>query len=392
MRVLLLSAYAAQSHRYWQQGLQSMFPDWDWMELNLPPRHFSWRVRGNPLFWSIAESATLQQPYDLLIATSMVDLATLRGLVPALATIPSALYFHENQFDYPQQGSQQSLVEAQMVSLYSSLAATRLLFNSRFNLETFMQGCDALLRRLPDYVPTGVVKSLRDKAAVLPVPLWDAHFTDVVPYWPARPCCVLDRETLSIASASSRRSDRQATGRPLRILWSGRFEYDKGGEGLLAILRILSREDIEFELAITGQQFRNSPPVFGVIEREFSAQLVQFGYLECAAQLRGLQCAADIVLSTALHEFQGLAVMEAVSAGCVPLVPDRLAYTEIYPEKFRYQSNASEPHREAASAVERILSIELDLRGGKVQPPSLAAWSTVALQTAYEIEFRELRT
>ena len=46
MRVLLLSAYAAQSHRYWQARLQSMFADWEWEVLSLPPRYFSWRVRG----------------------------------------------------------------------------------------------------------------------------------------------------------------------------------------------------------------------------------------------------------------------------------------------------------------------------------------------------------
>ena len=92
MRVLLLSAYAAQSHRYWRQGLTRMFPDWQWTVLELPPRHFSWRVRGNPLHWSLAERERLTEPQDLLIATSMVDLATLRGLVPALSRIPSLLY------------------------------------------------------------------------------------------------------------------------------------------------------------------------------------------------------------------------------------------------------------------------------------------------------------
>ena len=76
MKILLLSAYAARSHVHWQQMLQSMFPRWEWTVLELPPRHFSWRVRGNALYWSIEEQDTLEQAYDLLIATSMVDLAT----------------------------------------------------------------------------------------------------------------------------------------------------------------------------------------------------------------------------------------------------------------------------------------------------------------------------
>ena len=61
MRVLLLSAYAAQSHRYWQQRLRTMFGDWDWTELSLPPRYFSWRIRGNPLIWSRNQRQALEQ-------------------------------------------------------------------------------------------------------------------------------------------------------------------------------------------------------------------------------------------------------------------------------------------------------------------------------------------
>ena len=149
MRVLLLSAYAARSHVHWQQSLQAMFPEWHWQVLSLPPRYFSWRVRGNPLSWALQERATLEAGYDLLLATSMVDLATLRGLVPCLAQIPSVLYFHENQFDYPQDRQQHSLLEAQMVSLYAALVADHLLFNSHYNRDSFLGGVRALLHRLP---------------------------------------------------------------------------------------------------------------------------------------------------------------------------------------------------------------------------------------------------
>ena len=185
MRVLLLSAYAAQSHRYWQAGLQQMFPHWQWVELELPARHFSWRVRGNPLFWSVSERAVLESEFQIVIATSMVDLATLRGLVPSLSAIPSLLYFHENQFDFPQDRQQHSLLEAQMVSIYSAMAADRIAFNSVFNRDSFLQGCRALFARLPDFVPEGVVEALEDKSHVLPVPLLPAPDGAGVG-WPSR--------------------------------------------------------------------------------------------------------------------------------------------------------------------------------------------------------------
>lgn len=112
-RILLLSAYDAASHRYWHQLLRQELNDWDWQLLTLPARHFSWRIRGNPLYWAQACRETLEQAYDLVLATSMVDLSTLRGLVPALAGIPTLLYFHENQFAYPSGQARHGSLEAQ---------------------------------------------------------------------------------------------------------------------------------------------------------------------------------------------------------------------------------------------------------------------------------------
>jgi glycosyltransferase involved in cell wall biosynthesis len=369
VRALLLSAYAAESHTYWQRSLQQMFPGWDWACLELPPRYFSWRVRGNPLYWSLAERETLQQDRDLLIATSMVDLATLRGLVPALATVPTLLYFHENQFDYPQQRQQHSLLEAQMVSLYSALAADRIAFNSAYNRDTFISGCRELLARMPDKVPPRIPELLQAKSTVLPVPLLPQRAADM-PCWPGEQGAVAER--------------------PLRILWSARFEHDKGGEGLHAVLQQLEAAGLEYELAVTGQQFRNSPAIFTRIEAEFGHRLVQFGYLESATDYAGLQQGADIVLSTAVHEFQGLAVLQAVQAGCVPVVPDRLAYRELYPERYRYTSSPESPRQEARAAASMVVEIAADICRGAVSAPDVSQFSLASIEQAYSAELQLL--
>jgi len=57
---------------------------------------------------------------------------------------------------------------------------------------------------------------------------------------------------------------------------------------------------------------------------------------------------AGIVVSTAKHEFQGLAMQEAVSARALPLAPDALCYPEQYPEHCLY------PMGHVQSLVERL--------------------------------------
>ena len=363
MRVLVLSAYDAVSHRYWREALQEMFPDWSWQHLTLPPRHFSWRVRGNPLHWALAERELLEARYDLLIATSMVDLATLRGLVPALAALPSVLYFHENQFAYPQTRQRHALVEAQMVSLYAALAADTLVFNSNYNRATFFAGLGTLLQRLPDKVPRGVDARLRDKSLVLPVPLRSAAQSDVATCWPQR----------RAGTVSS----------PLRLLWLGRFEHDKGGESLLCTLRELERCGLDYELALVGQQFRESPAAFATIADQFTHRLVQFGYLPQRQDYLGWLAGADLVLSTALHEFQGIAVLEAVRAACLPVVPDRLAYPEIFEPRWCYPSAPERPAEEGAGAATLIIELAEALAGGEVRAPDIDRFALEQLRPEY---------
>ncbi|MEM1155434.1 MAG: DUF3524 domain-containing protein [Pseudomonadota bacterium] len=365
VRVLLLSAYDAASHRHWQREFMAMFPDWHWQVLTLPARHFAWRMRGNPLSWALSEADILRQHYDAVVATSMVDLATLRGLIPSLGDIPSLLYFHENQFVYPRSSHAHSSIDVQMVSLYSALAATGLAFNSCYNRDSFLDGVQQLLKSLPDHIPPGVVDRLRDKAHVLPVPLQaDAAAASQCPSWPG--------------------TQGELAVRSLRLLWSGRFEHDKGGQSLLLLLQALEASGIDYELAVTGQQFRKMPAAFDRIESDFSHRLVHFGFVHDEKMLHALQWASDIILSTADHEFQGLAVLQAVVRGCLPAVPDRLAYQEIYPELFRYPSVPSDPTAEAAGAAKLVTQLEAGLRSETISAPDVSRFSAFALRPRYQ--------
>ncbi len=362
MRVLLLSAYDAYSHRRWREGLVAAFPDWDWSVLTLPPRHFNWRIRGNSLSWAFTEQARLARPCDLLIATSMTDLATLKGLVPGLAGVPTLVYCHENQFAYPVGREETLRLEPRMVNLYTTLAADRVVFNSACNRDSFLAGVQALLDKMPDAVPPGIAGRIGARSRILPVPL-EAHWF-------------------------SRRLPGPEAGAPFTIVWNHRWEYDKAPERLYQALLQLRAAGIEFRVHVIGQQFREQPPVFAEMQQALAGCIGEWGMVRDAADYRALLRQSHVVLSTARHEFQGLAVLEAVASGCIPLVPDRLAYPEWLAPEYRYPSSPADPERESGDIARRLMLLAEQHTQGVLRPPpdvSGLSWSRLGPDYAAEI-------
>ncbi|MEK9871855.1 MAG: DUF3524 domain-containing protein [Gammaproteobacteria bacterium] len=325
MKILVLSPYDAVSHSLWRHDLADylaqQLPDLEMTQIALPPRYFSWRFRGNSL--SLSRHPALVQTYDLVIATSMTDLAALRGLCPPLACVPVIVYYHENQFVYPDSHSQGQL-ERQLTSLYTALSADRVLFNSVYNRDTFFAGADQLLGKMPDEVPAGTVDSIRARAEVVPVALSQP---DV-----------------------QAQSERQG---PLRIAWNHRWEADKGPGLLAEIVERLLVSDLDFSMSLMGQQFRQVPVEISecLVALEAAGRLGHGGHIDDRERYLQALIEHDVVLSTAQHEFQGLAVQEAMLCGCVPVVPDNLSYPEYVPAEYRYKSGS-----EAVELLRKIVA------------------------------------
>ena len=71
--------------------------------------------------------------------------------------------------------------------------------------------------------------------------------------------------------------------------------------------------------------------------KRLAKRIIHFGYAASRQQYLRLLGRGDFVLSTAIHEFFGLAVIEAVRCGCHPLLPSRLSYPEIFAKQYLYE-------------------------------------------------------
>ncbi|MCF7822506.1 MAG: DUF3524 domain-containing protein [Mariprofundaceae bacterium] len=351
-KILLLSAYDAVSHQQWRKGLVAAFPEHEWRVLTLPPRHFSWRIRGNSLTWAISEDEIFKQSFDLIIATSMTDLSALKGMRPSLAAVPTLLYFHENQFAYPESGMEHHSIEPKITSIYAAVSADRIAFNSDYNCRTFLGGVSSLLKKMPDHVPSGIDTLLMQKSSTLPVPLNDSLF----------------------------QAGGWKKGEPFTLLWNHRWEYDKAPERFFSALCILKKRGVSFKVNVVGQRFRRTPDIFDQMKDKLSDHIGTWGYVDNRAEYTALMQQSHVVVSTALHDFQGLAVLEATAAGAVPCVPDRLAYREYIPEQFRFESSPDCAEAESKALASRLVQLAGLYQTGKLPlapDVSFLSWKTM---------------
>lgn len=329
LRALFIEPFDIGSHARFRRSITEGV-EADWTQLTLPGRHWKWRMRGAAVWFAQQHRDELEREHDVLFASSYLPLAELHGLVPRTAPIPSILYFHENQLAYPIRRKQGGVDNHYgFTQLVSSLAATAVVFNSEYNRDSFLEASAVLLKKMPDAVPNTWLPEIRDKSHVLPLPLTfsESEFTPSPP-----------RET-----------------GPL-ILWNHRWEWDKSPEVFCDALIALAARDVPFRVAFCGERFRSAPPCFNEARDVLGERVVAFGHAPMQEYQAHLH-SADIVVSTAIHEFFGISIVEAIDAGAMPLVPNRLAYPETVPIEYRYDEDEQfEPRLQAL--CERYMSGE----------------------------------
>ncbi len=306
LRILALEPYYGGSHRAFLDGYRSHSRHRLDL-LTMPARKWKWRMRGAALEMG-RRTADRVGDFDVLFVSDFVDLAALLGMHRrALADVPAVAYFHENQLTYPVPNEDERDYQYGFTNITTCLAADRVLFNSAYHRDSFLDAAESMLRRMPDFVPDWAPDSVRVKSAVVPVGV--------------------DLEAIDRA----RGSVRSAVG-PLRILWNHRWEYDKGAEEFFDVLLELQENNCDFRVAVTGESFRDVPEVFEEARRALADRIDVFGYVADRLDYVSVMLNSDVVVSTATQEFFGISIVEATYAGCTPLLPDRLSYPELLPQ------------------------------------------------------------
>ncbi len=313
MDIWLVEPYYTGSHRAWADGYRANSRHRVRL-LTLPGRFWKWRMQGGAV--TLARKAgRLENTPDLILASDMLNLPLFLALSGSrLAGVPVVLYFHENQLTYPLQPGEKRDLHYGFINWASALRADTVCFNSAYHQEAFLEELPRLLKHFPDYTELWSVASLRARSQVLPLGLDLARLDGYRPQQPAegRP--------------------KPADTRPA-ILWNHRWEYDKDPVTFFQAIYALHEEGLDFGLILLGEAFRNHPDEFLEVRQRLPERIVHFGYAEDAAAYSRLLWQADIVVSTALHEFFGAAVVEACYCGCFPILPRRLSYPELLPEQ-----------------------------------------------------------
>jgi len=314
LTIWLLTPYHAGSHRAWAEGFAAHSRHCVRL-LTMHGHFWKWRLHGAAL--ELAEQArgllAAGERPDLLLATSMVNVPAFLALTRrALAATPIVLYMHENQLTYPLQAGEKRDLTYGMIQHLSMCAADRVCFNSAYHLQSWYAEVPRLLKHFPDYTHLETIAAAQAKSRVLPVG------------------CDLQR----LAAYRDGAARGSTAGLPPLILWNQRWEYDKAPATMLRALYALAEEGLAFRVALAGENFRVQPAEFEAARSRLGDRLIHYGYAERLADYAGLLWGADIVLSTAVHEFFGVSIIEAIYCGCLPILPRRLSYPELIPAEW----------------------------------------------------------
>ena len=302
-----------------------------------------------------AQAAGRASPPDVLLASDYLDVPGFYGFLPgAWSRVPLVLYFHENQLTYPRApGLPEPDPERDRHFAYthvlSCLRASAVVFNSDFHRREFDRAARTFLKRLPNDAPRGAFAERMERSEVI------------------GPGVAL--EELPLGSGPE-------PGEPLAIAFPHRWEHDKDPVAFLEALERLAERGVDYRLHLFGERYRELPPGVGERLEALTPKIASDGFRPAFEDYARDLGRADVVVSTARHEFYGIAVLEALAVGCAPLLPARLSYPELLADRAKIGAEVGlyRTADELVSGLERLASNRDELR----RPAARAGWRALA--------------
>jgi len=301
----------------------------------LPAKKWHWRARTSAL--NMAQIVPRQLPEcdrRILFCSSVLNLSEFLSLRRDLTQKfnKNICYFHENQLVYPVQNKEGPRTKRGLKpeekeirdfqygynSILTATVADAVVFNSQFNKTSFLDNINSFFNKQPNCKPdtASIRETIEAKSSILHFPV-KAPFIDELDIFEQVDCGE----------------------RCVHIVWPHRWEHDKNPESFFEVLFRLKETGLRFKLSVLGESFPQVPHIFDEAKVKLSEEIVHFGRIDSKEDYYRVLASADIAVSTANHEFFGVAMVEAALSGCFPLVPNRLSYPEIFPEACIYRTD-----------------------------------------------------
>uniref|UniRef100_A0A8C4QT45 tRNA-queuosine alpha-mannosyltransferase n=1 Tax=Eptatretus burgeri TaxID=7764 RepID=A0A8C4QT45_EPTBU len=355
MSILLIEPFCGGSHRQLVDLLVSEFGN-NCVLHSLPAKKWHWRARTSALCFS--QSIPKSEHYRVLFTSSVLNLAELLALRPDLAALHKVLYFHENQLVYPVRHAHERDFQYGYNQVLSCLVADVIAFNSHYNMESFLSSIYSFMKQIPDFIPKDLSEAVRPKCHVLHFPIVFPVLSSFLPDVLHMQANTKDDEDI-LAQEQEPEGDlmvskdlRSCCLRPaepigssqdaLHIVWPHRWEHDKDPEAFFSCIFALKQNGLSFRLSVIGESYSEVPDVFVEAKRVLHLEIAHWGYQAARMDYYDVLRSADVVVSTARHEFFGVAMLEAVHCGCYPLCPKALVYPEIFPGECSFQAQCDD--------------------------------------------------
>ena len=305
MKILYVEPFYSGAHKQWIDSYQKKSKH-KIKILSHSGSHWKWRMHGAAISLS-KEFLNLKDSFDLIIVSDMLNLPLFKVLCQSkIKKTKIIIYFHENQISYPLSDNNLDKklnrdLHYAFINYSSSFVSNWNLFNSQYHLDSYIDGLEKYLKKMPDFKNLETIDKIKNKSSVLHIG------------------CDLNNMKTKI---------KKTNNTPI-ILWNHRWEYDKNPEDFFHVLYKIKDKGLKFKVVVLGKKYSEYPSIFDEAKIKLSSEILYFGFCESHKEYVSWLNKADIIPVTSNQDFFGISIVEAIHMNNFPILPNRLSYREL---------------------------------------------------------------